>query len=216
MLAKVCSENNVKKIVHLSALGISKKTKSKYMLSKKIGEENLLNNFKNTYILRPSVIFGPEDKFFNKFASLAQFFPALPLIGGGKTKFQPIYVGDVAKAILATIQKEELENNIFELGGPQIFTFKELMEILLKQIQKKRLLLPISFSLARYQAKMMQLLPTPLLTEDQVEMLKYDNVISGEYPTIKDLNIDPKTIDSILPDYIYRFRKGGQFAKNFD
>ena len=216
LLAKVCSENNVKKIVHLSALGISKKTKSKYMLSKKIGEENLLNNFKNTYILRPSVIFGPEDKFFNKFASLAQFFPALPLIGGGKTKFQPIYVGDVAKAILATIQKEELENNIFELGGPQIFTFKELMEILLKQIQKKRLLLPISFSLARYQAKMMQLLPTPLLTEDQVEMLKYDNVISGEYPTIKDLNIDPKTIDSILPDYIYRFRKGGQFAKNFD
>ena len=212
LLSKLCSKLNIKKLVHVSALGINETVGSQYMQSKLKGEKNILNNFNHSVILRPSIIFGPEDKFFNKFASLAEFFPALPLIGRGLTYFQPIYVGDVAKSIVAILEKEEISENIFELGGPQTFTFKELMKILLKQIKKKRFLVPIPFSLAKFQAKILQLLPKPPLTTDQVEMLKYDNIVTNKYPTLKDLKINPKTIDSILPNYIWRFRSGGQFA----
>ena len=212
LLSKLCSELNIEKLVHISALGINETVSSQYMQSKLKGEKNILNNFNRSVILRPSIIFGPEDKFFNRFASLAEFFPVLPLIGGGLTYFQPIYVGDVAKSIVTILEKEEIKENIYELGGPQTFTFKELMEILLKQIKKKRFLIPIPYSFAKFQAKILQLLPKPLLTTDQVEMLKYDNIVSNNYPTLKDLKINPKKIESILPDYIWRFRKGGQFA----
>ena len=212
LLSKLCSELNIEKFVHISALGINEAVSSRYMQSKLKGEKNILNNFNHSVILRPSIVFGPEDKFFNQFASLAEFLPALPLIGGGLNYFQPIYVGDVAKSIVAILEKEEISENIFELGGPQTFTFKELMKILLKQIKKKRFLVPIPFSLAKFQAKILQLLPKPPLTTDQVEMLKYDNIVTNKYPTLKDLKINPKTIDSILPNYIWRFRRGGQFA----
>ena len=212
LLTKLCNEQNIKKLVHISALGINETANSQYMQSKLKGEKNILNNFNRSVILRPSIIFGPEDKFFNQFAALAEFFPALPLIGGGLTYFQPIYVGDVVKSIVTILEKEEINKNIYELGGPQTFTFKELMEILLKQIKKKRFLVPIPFSFAKFQAKILQLLPKPLLTTDQVEMLKYDNIVTNKYPTLKDLKISPKTLESILPDYIWRFRKGGQFA----
>ena len=212
LLTKLCNEQNIKKLVHISALGINETANSQYMQSKLKGEKNILNNFNRSVILRPSIIFGPEDKFFNQFATLAEFFPALPLIGGGLTYFQPIYVGDVVKSIVTILEKEEINKNIYELGGPQTFTFKELMEILLKQIKKKRFLVPIPFSFAKFQAKILQLLPKPLLNADQVEMLKYDNVVTNNFPTLKDLKINPKTINSVLPDYIWRFRKGGQFA----
>jgi len=212
LLSKLCSELNVEKLIHVSALGINETTSSQYMQSKLKGEKNILNNFGRFAILRPSIIFGPEDKFFNQFASLAEFFPILPLIGKGLTCFQPIYVDDVAKSIAAVLEKEEVNNNIYELGGPQTFTFKELMEILLKQIKKKRFLVSIPFSFAKFPAKILQLLPKPLLTVDQVEMLKYDNIVTNKYPTLKDLKVSPKTIESILPKYIWRFRKGGQFA----
>ena len=213
LLSKLCSELNIKKLVHISALGINETVSSQYMQSKLKGEKNIINNFNRSVILRPSVIFGPEDKFFNQFASIAEFFPVLPLVGGGLTYFQPIYVGDIAKSIMAVLEKEEINNNIFELGGPQIITYKELMKILLKEINKKRFLVPIPFPFAKFQAKILQLLPKPLLTVDQVEMLKYDNIVSNKYPTLKDLKINPKTIESVLPNYIWRFRKGGQFAK---
>ena len=212
LLTKLCNEQNIKKLVHISALGINETANSQYMQSKLKGEKNILNNFNRSVILRPSIIFGPEDKFFNQFATLAEFFPALPLIGGGLTYFQPIYVGDVVKSIVTILEKEEINKNIYELGGPQTFTFKELMEILLKQIKKRRFLVPIPFSFAKFQAKILQLLPKPLLTTDQVEMLKYDNIVTNKYPTLKDLKISPKTLESVLPDYIWRFRKGGQFA----
>ena len=213
LLSKLCSELNIKKLVHISALGINETVSSQYMQSKLKGEKNIINNFNRSVILRPSVIFGPEDKFFNRFASIAEFLPILPLIGGGLTYFQPIYVGDIAKSIMAVLEKEEINNNIFELGGPQIITYKELMKILLKEINKKRFLVPIPFPFAKFQAKILQLLPKPLLTVDQVEMLKYDNIVTNKYPTLKDLKINPKTIESVLPNYIWRFRKGGQFAK---
>ena len=168
--------------------------------------------YKASVILRPSVVFGPEDKFFNTFASLTQFSPILPLIGGGKTKFSPIYVGDIAKAIIEVLKINHSEQKIYELGGPENYTYKQLMEILLKEIKKKRLLIPIPFNVAKFQSYFLQMMPNPLLTSDQVEMLKYNNIVSGEHPTLQDLGISGKSIESILPKYIYRFRTGGQFG----
>jgi len=163
-------------------------------------------------ILRPSLIFGPEDRFFNVFASLVQFSPVLPLIGGGKTKFAPIYVGDVSKAIVKALELNHSKSKIYELAGPKNYSFKELMEILLTEIKKKRFLIPIPFGVAKFQSYFLQMMPNPLLTPDQVEMLKYNNVASGDCPTLKDLGISGTPIQSILPKYIYRFRSGGQFG----
>ncbi len=212
LLSRLCNEYGIEKFIHLSALGINENVKSEYIRTKLQGEKNILNNFDKSIILRPSIIFGPEDNFFNQFALLSQFLPFLPLIGGGQTKFQPIYVGDVAKAIVAILQKEEIDNKIFELGGTEIFTFQELMNILLKQIKKRRFLIPVPFSIAKFGARILQMFPKPLITTDQIEILKQDNVVDNNYATLKDLNISPKTIESILPQYIYRFRKGGEFA----
>ena len=212
LLSKLCNEHGIEKFIHLSALGINEDVKSMYMRTKLQGEKNILNNFDNSIILRPSIVFGHEDKFFNQFASLSQFLPFLPLIGGGQTKFQPIYVGDVAKAIATILETEEIDNKIYELGGAEIFTFQQLMNILLKEIQKIRFLIPIPFSIAKFMARILQLFPKPLITTDQIEMLKEDNVVSNNYGTLRDLNIEPTTIESILPHYIYRFRKGGEFA----
>ena len=199
-------------MVHISALGIKEKHSSLYMQSKFEGEKAIQTNFKPSVILRPSVIFGPEDKFFNTFASLMQFSPFLPLIGGGKTKFAPIYVGDVAKAIVKALELNNSEPKIYELGGNKNYSFKELMEILLVEIKKKRFLIPIPFGLAKFQSYFLQMIPKPLLTPDQVELLKYNNVVSGDYPTLKDLGITATSIQSVLPKYIYRFRSGGQFG----
>ena len=212
LLSNLCNEIGVKNLVHISALGVRSDHVSKYMQSKLEGEKNIQSIFKSSVILRPSLVFGPEDKFFNTFASIAQFLPALPLIGGGKTKFSPIYVGDVAKAIVKALKLDNLESKIYELNGPENYSFKELMEILLREIKKKRFLIPIPYGLAKFQSYLLQMMPNPLLTPDQVDMLKYNNTISGKYPTLKDLGISGKTIQSILPTYIYRFRRGGQFG----
>tara|TARA_B100001123_G_scaffold372987_1_gene437260 strand:- start:1819 stop:2757 length:939 start_codon:yes stop_codon:yes gene_type:complete len=211
LLGNLCNEFKIKKLVHVSALGVKEKHTSKYIQSKLNGEKNIQEKFKSSVILRPSVIFGPEDKFFNTFASLAQFSPALPLIGG-KTKFAPIYVGDVAAAIVKVLTLNNFESKIYELGGPENYSFKQLMEILLEEIKKKRFLISIPFGMAKFQSYFLQMMPNPLLTPDQVEMLKYNNVVSGEHPTLKDLGIEGKTIRSILSKYIYRFRTGGQFG----
>ena len=211
ILSELCNELGVKQLVHVSALGVREDHASQYMQSKFRGEKNIQDTFKPSVILRPSVIFGPEDKFFNTFAFLAQFSPALPLIGGGKTQFEPIYVGDVAKAIVKSLELNNSTPKIYELGGEN-YSFKELMQILLSEIKKKRFLIPIPFAIAKFQAYFLQMMPNPLLTSDQVEMLKYDNIVSGKYPTIKNLGIKYTTIQSILPKYIYRFRTGGQFG----
>jgi NADH dehydrogenase len=212
LLCNLCNEIGVKNLVHISALGVREGHVSRYMQSKLEGEKNIQNVFKSSVILRPSLVFGPEDKFFNTFASIAQFSPALPLIGGGKIKFSPVYVGDIAKAIVKALRLNNSEPKIYELGGPENYSFKELMEILLREIKKKRFLIPIPFSLAKFQSYFLQMLPNPLLTPDQVEVLKYNNIVSGEYPTLEELGISGETIQSILPKYIYRFRTGGQFG----
>ena len=212
LLSNLCNELGIKNLVHVSALGVRKKHVSQYIQSKFQGEKNIQETFKPSVILRPSVCFGPSDKFFNTFASLAQFSPVLPLIGGGKTKFAPIYVGDVAKAIVEVLKLNNSEPKIYELAGPEIYSFKELMEILLIEIKKKRFLMPIPFGVAKFQSYFLQMMPNPLLTPDQVEMLKYNNIASGDYPTLKNLGITGTTIQSILPSYIYRFRTDGQFG----
>ena len=214
MLSRLCAEYD-KSLVHISSLGIeASSATSRYAKTKLEGEKIILETLKNkSIILRSGLMLGTDDKFLNTLASLCQISPFLPLIGQGLNYIQPIAVTDTAKAVVEVLEKEEINNNIFELGGPQIFTFKELMKILLKEINKKRFLVPIPFLFAKFQAKILQLLPKPLLTTDQVEMLKYDNIVTNKYPTLKDLKINPKTIESVLPNYIWRFRKGGQFAK---
>ena len=212
LLSNLCNELGTKNLIHVSALGVRERHTSQYMQSKLQGEKNIQDNFKPSVILRPSVVFGPSDKFFEKFASIAQFSPFLPLIGGGKTKFAPIYVGDVAKASVKSLELNNSQTKIYELGGPEDYSFKELMEILLAEIKKKRFLISIPWSFAKFQSYFLQMLPNPLLTPDQVELLKYSNVVSGDYPTLKDLGVSGTPIHSILPKYIYRFRTGGQFG----
>jgi uncharacterized protein YbjT (DUF2867 family) len=212
LLSRLCFEFGIKNLVHISALGVKERHSSQYMQSKLQGEKNIKDNFKASVILRPSIVFGPEDKFFNTFASLAQFSPFLPLIGGGKTKFSPIYVGDVAKSIVKSLELNNLEPKIYELGGPENYSFKELMEILLNEIKKKRFLVPIPYGLAKFQSYFLQIMSNPLLTPDQVELLKHNNIVSGDYPTLKDLGIAGTPIQNILSKYIYRFRTGGQFG----
>ena len=212
LLSNLCNEIGINNLIHVSALGIKERHLSRYIQSKLQGEKNIQENFKPSVILRPSVIFGPEDKFLNTFASIAQFSPVLPLIGGGKTKFAPIYVGDVAKAIVKALELNNSEPKIYELGGPENYSFKELMEILLTEIKKKRFLVPVPFGFAKFQSYFLQMMPNPLLTPDQVELLKHNNIVSGDYPTLKDLGITGTAVQSILPKYIYRFRAGGQFG----
>jgi NADH dehydrogenase len=212
LLSNLCNEIGIMNLIHISALGIKEKHSSAYMQSKFKGEKNIRDNFKSAVILRPSIIFGPEDKFFNTFASLSQFSPILPLVGGGKTKFAPIYVGDVAEAIVKTLELNNSETKIYELGGPKNYSFKELMEILLVEIKKKRLLINMPFGLAKFNSYFLQMLPNPLLTPDQVELLKYNNIVTGEHPVLKDLGIIGTPIQNILPKYIHRFRTGGQFG----
>ena len=212
LLSNLCNEIGIKNLIHVSALGVKEKHSSQYIQSKFQGEKNIKNFFKPSVILRPSLIFGPEDKFFNTFASYARISPVLPLIGGGKTKFAPIYCVDVGKAIVKALELKNTEPKIYELGGPENYSFRELIEILLGEIKKKRFLVNIPFNIAKFFSFFLQMLPNPILTMDQVELLKYDNIISGEHPTLKDLGIQGKTIHSILPQYIYRFRTYGQFG----
>jgi NADH dehydrogenase len=165
--------------------------------------------------MRPSILFGPEDNFFNRFASLARLSPALPLIGGGMTRFQPVFVGDVAGAIADAVDGNLRGGTVYELGGPEVKTFKQLMQYVLATIERKRLLVPIPFFAATLQAIFLQYMPKPMLTPDQVELLRVDNVVSqtamAEGRTLQGLGLEPESIEAIAPSYLWRFRKTGQF-----
>jgi NADH dehydrogenase len=204
------------RLIHVSAIGADENAASLYARSKGTGEKLVRAAQASATILRPSIMFGPEDNFFNKFASLARFAPALPLIGGGHTRFQPVFVADVADAVVAAIENEAMLGQTYELGGPDIATFKELMQFVLATIERKRLLVPLPFALAKLKAFFLEFMPTPPLTRDQVELLKGDNVVSDEAKsagrTLEGLGIDPVTMMSIVPSYLWRFRKTGQFA----
>ena len=214
MLSKLCAEYD-KSLVHISSLGIeASSVTSKYAKTKLEGEKIILETLKNkSIILRSGLMLGTDDKFFNTLGSLCQISPFLPLIGRGLNYIQPIAVTDTAKAIVEVLEKEEINNNIYELGGPDIFTFKKLMEILLKQIKKKRFLLPIPIPFAKVLGKILQVMSKPLLTADHVELMRYDSIVSKKHPTLKDLMIKPKNINEVLPSYIWRHRQEGQFSK---
>jgi uncharacterized protein YbjT (DUF2867 family) len=215
-VAKAAKEAGAR-LIQMSAIGADKNSASDYARTKAEGEKAALSSMKQAVVLRPSVVFGPEDEFFNRFASLARFAPALPLIGGGHTKFQPVFVGDVAAAILATIEGRAKPGTTYELGGPEVKTFKELMELLLQEIGRNRLLVPLPFGIARLKAFFLEFAPKPMLTRDQVELLKTDNVVSAaaekEGRTLRGLGITPTAMMTVIPSYLWRFRKTGQFAR---
>ena len=202
-------------MVHVSAIGADENSASAYARSKAKAEQLVLAAQPSAAIMRPSIMFGPEDDFFNRFAALARLSPALPLIGGGLTRFQPVFVGDVATAIADAVDGNVRPGTIYELGGPDVRTFKELMQFVLATIERKRLLIPIPFFVARMQAMFLQYLPKPLLTPDQVELLRADNIVSesatAEKRTLQGLGIEPEPIEAIVPSYLWRFRKTGQF-----
>jgi len=201
--------------VHVSAIGADEQSPSAYARSKATAERSVLTAQPSAVIIRPSILFGPEDDFFNRFAALARISPALPLIGGGLTRFQPAFVGDVATAIAEAVDGNARGGTVYELGGPEVRTFKELMQFVLATIERKRLLVPLPFFFAKLQAMVLQFMPKPMLTPDQVELLRVDNVVSAaartEGRTFQGLGIDPETIEAIVPSYLWRFRKAGQY-----
>jgi NADH dehydrogenase len=203
------------RMVHVSAIGADEHAAAQYARSKAAGERLVLAAVPSAVILRPSVLFGPEDDFFNKFAAIARFSPALPLVGGGHTRFQPVFAGDVASAVVAAIEGRAKDGEVYELGGPEVRSFKQLMQFMLATIERQRLLVPIPFALAKFQAGILQLLPKPLLTPDQVELLRRDVTVSDqakrEGRTLEALGIDPVAMAAIVPSYLWRFRKAGQF-----
>ena len=203
------------RLIHVSALGADPDSPARYARSKAAGETAVLAAVPDATILRPSIVFGPEDDFFNRFAALARLSPALPLIGGGATKFQPVFVGDVAQAIASAVGGRAKGGTIYELGGPEVRTFRELMEYVLAVTERRRLLVPLPFGLAKLKAQFLQLLPTPLLTPDQVELLRSDNVVSpaaqAEGRTLQALGVAPTALEAVVPSYLWRFRKAGQF-----
>ncbi len=216
-IAEYCAELGVKNFVQVSAIGADKSSKAQYARTKALGEEAILNAFPETVILRPSIVFGPEDEFFNRFASMAQISPALPVIGGGKTHFQPVYVGDVAEAALAAIEGKAQAGTIYELGGPETFSFRELIERMLDYIDRDRMVVSLPFWLAKIQALLVSPLPNRPITYDQVLMLQHDNVVSAaakaEGRTLAGLGVtDLSSVDMIVPDYLEAFAEKGQYA----
>jgi NADH dehydrogenase len=196
-------------MVHVSAIGADAGSPAAYARTKAAGEAAVKAAFPSAAILRPSVVFGPEDQFFNRFAALARISPALPLIGGGKTRFQPVYVGDVAAAIVAALNDPAAAGKIFELGGPRVYTFRDLMRIVLRETGRRRLLLRLPFALAMIQGLFLELLPTPPLTRDQVRLLRRDNVADPARPGLRELGIDPTPVEGMVETYLARFRRGG-------
>jgi NADH dehydrogenase len=212
-LARLAREAGVGRFVHLSAIGADPRSSSAYARTKAAGEQAVRDAFPTATILRPSVVFGPEDQFFNRLAAVAMVSPVLPLIGGGETRFQPVYVGDVADAVVRCIDDPTTAGRTYELGGPKVYSLRALTELLLAEIHRKRYLIDLPFGLASLQARLMSLLPNPPLTPDQVEMLKRDNVVSSGALTLATLGIEPTAVEAILPGYLDRFRRGGWYAR---
>jgi NADH dehydrogenase len=204
-------------LTHISALGADVKSGSAYARSKALGERAVFSTIPGAVVLRPSIAFGPEDTFFNRFAAMARVSPALPLIGGGNTRFQPTYAADIAEVVARSVDGEVAGGQVYELGGPNVLTFKECMEELLTITDRKRLLVPVPWWVANFQASILGLLPNPLLTRDQVTQLRSHNVVSAEAikagRTFAGLGIQPQAIGTILPSYLWRFRAAGQFQR---
>lgn len=214
-IAEAARGAGITNVVHVSAIGADENSNSSYARTKAAGEAAVRETVAKAIIMRPSIVFGPEDDFFNRFASMARFTPALPLIGGGETKFQPVFVGDVAEAVAKAVNGEAQAGATYELGGPQVKSFRECLEQMLEIIGRKRLLLPMPFFVARMVGRFAQHLPGAPLTLDQVRLLEHDNVVSDAAVaaghTLEGLGIQPDSTAAILPSYLWRFREHGQF-----
>lgn len=215
-VAALAAERGIERFVQMSALGADAESRSSYARSKADGETAVRSAVPGAVVLRPSVVFGPEDAFFNRFASLAGIAPALPLIGGGRTRFQPVYVGDVARAVAAALDEAGPGGGTYELGGPSVYSFRELMELVLRETGRRRPLVPLPWGVAGLIGKMGDLVAKlgvpPQLTNDQVELLRTDNVVSGRHPGLEAFGIAPTAVEAVVPSYLWRYRKGGQFA----
>ena len=212
-VAKAAAAAGAKRMVQISAIGADESAGAEYARSKAYGEKAVREAFPSATILRPSIVFGPEDDFFNRFAAMARIAPALPLIGGGQTKFQPVYVADVADAVVAALETPAAQGRTYELGGPRVYSFKELMELLLETIGRRRFLVPLPFGAARLQASVLERLPgPPLLTRDQVTLLEADNVVADGALGLRDLGIEPTACEAIIPSYLQHFKRGGGFS----
>ncbi|MDA8618852.1 complex I NDUFA9 subunit family protein [Candidatus Pelagibacter bacterium] len=213
VIAKICSESDVKKFIHVSAIGASENSKSLYQKSKYQGELKALSKFKNTVIIRPSVVCGTEDNFTNLFSKLSML-PVIPIVGINY-KFQPVLVNDVVDSIVQSIEVKNNEGKIYEIGGPKIISFGDMVKSILKTINKKRFVIPMPMPIAKIQSTITDLLPIPpILTKDQCIILsEADNVVSNNHLTIKDLNIDPSDVEEEMKKWLWRYKDGGQFAK---
>ncbi len=211
-LARAAQAAGATQFVQMSSLGVSPDSRAAYARTKAEGEAGVRDAFAGATILRPSIVFGPEDQFFNRFANMARYSFALPLIGGGGTRFQPVYVGDVAQAVANALGGEKDDGMTYELGGPNVYTFRALMEYLLDVVRRRRLLMPLPFFAAKLIAYPASILPGAPLTPDQVELLKTDNVVSPGAKTIQDLGVTPQALEAIVPSYLWRFRRAGQFT----
>lgn len=210
-IAKASASAGAQRLVQVSAIGADANAEAKYARSKGLGEEAVRQAFPEATILRPSIVIGPEDGFFNRFAEMTRLSPFLPLVGGGLTKFQPVYVGDVAQAIQMGLESNTLAGETYELGGPKVYSFKALLELMLTQIGKRRALLPLPFAVASLQATFLELLPVPPLTRDQVRMLRSDNVVNEGAKGFAELGIAPCAVEAIIPTYLDKYRAGGRF-----
>jgi len=214
-IAEVCRANGIS-MTQISAIGADAQSESEYARSKAAGVAAVLQAVPDAVILRPSIVFGPEDSFFNRFAEMARFSPALPLIGGGTTKFQPVYVGDVAEVAARAADGRIAGGTSYDLGGPEVLSFRECMETMLEVIGRKRWLITVPWPVARLQASVLEMLPNPLLTNDQLKQLAVDNVVSEaatrEGRTLQGLGIRPQSLEAILPTYLWRFRRTGQYS----
>ena len=212
-IAKAAAAAGATALVQVSALGADPDSPAAYARSKAAGETAVLAAFPTASVIRPSVVFGAEDGFLNRFAGMARLSPVLPLIGGGKTKFQPVYVGDVADAIVTCMTDPKCRGRIFELGGPTVYSFEELLRYMLREIRRRRFLVPLPFELADFQAKFLEKLPVPPLTRDQVKLLQSDNVVSEGALTLADLDLQPTALEVIAPSYLERYRPHGRFTQ---
>jgi uncharacterized protein YbjT (DUF2867 family) len=202
-------------LVHVSSLSADPNSTSHYARAKAEGEERVRAAQSAAIIARPSVIFGPEDDFFNRFGAMSRLSPALPLVGGGHTRMQPVFAGDVAEGVAKAVDGDLKPGTTYEFGGPDVHTFRELMEFVLATVGRRRLLLPIPFGVMKVQAAVLQVLPNPPITPDQVELLRHDNVVSDDAKragrTLEGLGLIPESIEAVVPSYLWRFRKTGQF-----
>jgi NADH dehydrogenase len=216
-IAEAARAQGITNIVHVSAIGADAGSDIGYLRSKGEGEAGMLETVPEAVILRPSIVFGPEDDFFNRFAAMARLSPALPLFGGGETRFQPVYVGDVAEAAVRAVGGQANAGTAYELGGPEVVSFRECMEMMLETIGRKRLLVPVPFAVGKMMGGVLGLLPKPPLTGDQVRMLELDNVVSesaeADGRTLAGLGISATAMEVVLPTYLVRFREHGQFTR---